>query len=377
VTGVVVFGTGFGCFTHVRALRAAGFDVLAVVGRDPDKTARRAEAFDVPRALTSVPDALALGGVDAVTIATPPHTHAALVRAALDAGKHVLCEKPFARDATEAFDLLMHAERVNAVHLLGTEFRFDTGQALLARTVHDGLVGEPRLATFVLHVPVLAAADAELPGWWADAEQGGGWLGAHGSQVIDQVRVTLGNFESVSVSLLHVASRATTADDGFIAHFRLQSGVAGLMQSTAADRGPMLIETRVIGSDGTLWIDGLGDAVWLADARGTQRLDVPADLVTTAAAAPPSATLETTYEQMIGHGLDLGAYTRLAEHFRARITHTEPPPGPAPATFADGVADMLVLDAMRASAAERRTVQLPTGDARGRVGTARSRRRST
>ncbi len=358
MTGVVVVGTGFGCFTHVRALRAAGFDVVAVVGRDPSKTARRARAFDVPRALTSMADALALAGVDAVTIATPPHTHAALVRAALDAGKHVLCEKPFARDAEEARELLTHAERSGVVHALGTEFRFDTGQALLARAVRAGLAGEPRLAMFLLHVPVLADADAELPGWWADAAEGGGWLGAHGSQVIDQIRVTLGEFAAVSVSLVHLAGRRTTADDGFVAHFRLQSGVAGVMQSTAADRGPLLIETRVIGTTGSLWIDGLGDAVWVADADGPRKLPIPDDLATAPAGAPPPSVLETTYEQMIGHGLDLGAYTRLAEHFHARITGTAAPPGPDPATFIDGVADMTVLDAMRQSAAEHRTIAL-------------------
>ena len=49
--GVVVVGTGFGCLTHVRALRAAGFDVLALVGRDEIKTADRAKRFDVPDAI--------------------------------------------------------------------------------------------------------------------------------------------------------------------------------------------------------------------------------------------------------------------------------------------------------------------------------------
>ena len=59
---------------------------------------------------------------------------------------------------------------------------------------------------------------------------------------------------------------------------------------------------------------------------------------------------------MIGHGLDLGPFTRLAEHFRARIEGAAPPAGPRPATFADGVADMVVLDAMRRSVAEGCTV---------------------
>ena len=76
----------------------AGFDVLALVGRDPEKTAERASMFDVPVACATLADALALPGVDAVTIATPPHTHAELALEAIAAGRHVLCEKPFDRD---------------------------------------------------------------------------------------------------------------------------------------------------------------------------------------------------------------------------------------------------------------------------------------
>jgi predicted dehydrogenase len=350
VTGVAVVGTGFGCFTHVRALRAAGFDVHALVGRDPAKTATRAAAVGVPHACGSLTDALALAGVDAVTIATPPHTHAALVLEALAARRHVLCEKPFARDASEARALFRAAEAAGVVHLLGTEFRFDTGQALLARTVRDGTIGDPRLALFVLHVPVLADLDAELPDWWADAAQGGGWLGAHGSQVIDQIRATLGELESVSASLVRIA-RTTSADDGFIVHLRTRSGAAGVMQSTPSDRGPFLVETRVVGTRGTAWIDGLGDTVRVADANGTRQVAIPDDLRAADPSAPPRGLLTTTYEQMIGHGLDLGPFTRLAEHFRSRIEGNPPPPGPAPATFADGVADMAVLDAVRQSAA--------------------------
>ena len=76
--GVVVVGTGFGCITHVRGLHAAGFAVFALVGRDPDRTAERAPKAGVPITLTSFDEALAVEGVDAVTIATPPHSHAEL-----------------------------------------------------------------------------------------------------------------------------------------------------------------------------------------------------------------------------------------------------------------------------------------------------------
>lgn len=192
--GAVVVGTGFGCLTHVRALRAAGFEVRGLVGRNPERTADRARRFDIPYAATSLSDVLERPGVDAVTVATPPDTHAPLVLEALEAGRHVMCEKPFAMSSAEARVMLQAAERHRVIHLIGTEFRFATGQALLRRTVAEGAIGQPRLATFMLHMPLLAGPAAEVPQWWSDARQGGGWLGAHAVHVVDQIRSTLGEF---------------------------------------------------------------------------------------------------------------------------------------------------------------------------------------
>ena len=348
MTGAVVVGTGFGCYTHVRALRAAGFDVLAVVGRDPAKTAERAALFAVPLALTSLDDALSVAGVDAVTIATPPHTHAPLARQAIAAGRHVLCEKPFAADTEEAKVVLDAAESAGIVHVLGTEFRWDPGQAGLARAVTAGLVGEPRLATWVMHVPVLADPEATLPEWWADAGSGGGWLWAHGSQLIDQIRVTLGEFEGVSASLVHVVDRPSmSADDGFVVHFRMRNGAVGVMQSTAGDRG-VLVETRVTGSTGAAWIEGVGSTVKVADATGVRTLPVPEDLQLDSPPPLPEGAVTTTYEKMITFGVEYGPYVRLAAAFRDRILG-QPVPGPQPATFVDGVAQMAVLDAITSS----------------------------
>jgi predicted dehydrogenase len=351
VTGAVVVGTGFGCYTHVRALRAAGFDVLAVVGRDPAKTAARAALFEVPAALTSLDDALAVPGVDAVTIATPPHTHGRLALQAIAAGRHVLCEKPFAATTEEARTVLAAAESAGVVHLLGTEFRWDPGQAGLARAVGSGMVGEPRMATWLMHVPVLAEPRATVPEWWADAGSGGGWLWAHGSQLIDQIRVTLGEFEGVSASLVHVVDRPSmSADDGFVVHFRMCSGAVGVMQSTAGDRG-VLVETRVTGSTGAAWIEGVGAKVKVATAEGVRTLPVPDDLQVDAAPPLPEGATTTTYEKMITFGVEYGPYVRLAGAFRDRIRGRPIPSDPEPATFVDGVAQMAVLDAITSSAA--------------------------
>jgi predicted dehydrogenase len=355
--GIAIVGTGFGCLTHVRALRAAGFDVLALVGRDRDKTADRAKRFDIPNACSSLADALAVEGVDAVAVVTPPHTHADLVLEAIAAGRHVMCEKPFARDAAEAAKLRDAAEGAGVVNLLGCEFRFATGQAVLSRAVRDGAIGSPRLVTFVLHVPMLADPAGEVPGWWSDAAQGGGWLGAQASHAIDQMRTTVGEISGVSAGLNAVTDReGWTAEDSYTVHFRTKAGVEGMLQSTTGAWGPPLFLTRVSGTTGTIWSEF--DTVWLADASGQRQVEVPDDLRNAPPDPPPADLLVTAYDQMHAFGGDLAPYTSLYEVFRDLMLGRDVADDPAPPTFADGVADMAVIDAIRRSSAERRWVDV-------------------
>jgi predicted dehydrogenase len=343
--GVVVVGTGFGCLTHVPALRDAGFDVKALVGRDPEKTTAKAERFEVPLGLTSLEEALALEGVDAVSVVTPPHTHHDLVVAAVEAGKHVVCEKPFATDAAEAQRMLDAAEAAGVVHLLGTEFRFGTGQALLRRVVQRGDIGEPRMAMFVLEVPLIADHAAEVPGWWEDRSEGGGWFGAHGSHWIDQVQSMLGPITGVSAALPVVSGRPMTAEDTFTIHFRTASGVEGILHSSAGSRGPMLADQRVTGTLGSAWV--AGDEVHLATAEGSGPVEVPADLTPEAPVPPPMDLMVTAYDWMHSMGIDRHPYARLFGAFRDRILGVPVPDDPPPATFADGVLGMQVMDAVR------------------------------
>jgi predicted dehydrogenase len=169
----------------------------------------------------------------------------------------------------------------------------------------------------------------------------------------------------VAGSLVRIAGRGS-ADDGFVVQFRMRSGAAGILQSTAADRGPMLVETRVTGSGGTAWIDGLSSTVRIADGSGTREVPVADDL-SPAPPAPeplPRDVLHTAYDRMIAHGLDLPPYTRLAIVFRDLISGRPVPDDPPPATFADGVAAMAVLDAIRAAAASQTWVALGDGPRR-------------
>jgi predicted dehydrogenase len=346
----VVVGTGFGILTHVRAMRAAGIDVIALVGRDAAKTADRAARFDVPNALTDVGDAIGLRGVDAVAVVTPPRTHRPIVLDAVAAGKHVVCEKPFALDESEAREMLQAADHAGTVHMLGTEWRFGTGQAQLARTIRSGVIGEPRHALFELQLPTHADPGAELPDWWQLESEGGGWLGAYGSHIVDQVRSTLGEIVGVSATVECVARRpGMTADDTYTVHARLASDAAVVMHSSCAARGQFVATTKIVGRGGAAWLQG--DDVWVDIGAGPEAVPAPTDLPPVAPDPPPTELLQTAYDMWHSMGIDLAPYTRLYGVLRDRALGRPVADDPVPATFADGVAGQAVLDAVRASSA--------------------------
>jgi predicted dehydrogenase len=343
VPGAVVVGTGFGCRVHVPALRAAGFTVHALVGRDATRTRRRADRLGIPGACTSLGDALALEDVDAVTIATPPDTHASLAIEACEAGRHVVCEKPFALDATEAERMLAAAQRAGVTHLVGHEFRWAPDRALVARAIAHGVIGEPRTFSLVQFVPLVADPTAPVPGWWFEGGRGGGWLGASGSHVVDQVRTWLGEIESVSAALPRVSAREAGAEDSFVVRVTTRSGVHGVLQQTAASWTPHVVGISIVaGTEGT--IEVTGDGVFCSDRGGRRSLPVPQDL---ALPAPPAGSDDP--RERYTH-LELGPYTRLAETLRAGVDGRAPGSAVLAPTFVDGLAEMRVLDAIRASA---------------------------
>lgn len=341
----VVVGTSFGCRIHVPALRAAGFEVAALVGTDPERTARRAKAAGVEQTFTDLDEAIVRTGAKAVTIATPPHSHAALSLTALARGCHLICEKPFARDVAEARTMQAAAEKAGVMALVGNEFRWLPDRALVARAIADGLIGEPRFLTLTSYNPLVANPEAKMPRWWFDESAGGGWLGAQGAHIIDQVRTWLGDFASLSGTTPTVSDRpAQAAEDSYVMRFTLKNGVEGVLQHTAGAWGPSDATTRVAGTRGTLWVQGAD--VWLADKDGKRQLPVTPDL-----ALPPPPAASDDPRQQFSH-FELGPYIRLAEALRAGVDGRDPKaPVPLP-TFADGVAAMQVIDAVRASAAK-------------------------
>lgn len=344
----LVVGTGFGCRIQLPALLGAGFDVVGLVGQDAARTAERARVNGVAASFTDLGAAIDATGAQVVAISSPPHAHAALSITAFERGCHVLCEKPFAADLAEAQAMLAAAEKSGKVHMMGHEFRFEPLRATVAKALAEGMIGEPRLANITILLPQLTASEGEMPDWWFDPGEGGGWLGALGSHVVDQLRTWLGEFDSVSASLTSVSATRGPADDSFSLRFRMKSGLGGVIQSSAGAWGPPLDVARVCGSEGTLWTEG--GEVRFAGRSGNRTLAIAPEIALPPA---PPITGDPRHETARWKGLvqvELPAYTVLCRSLKAAIEGRPAESPITPATFADGVACMKVMDAIRASA---------------------------
>ena len=364
--GAVVVGTGFGLFTHVRALREAGFDVRAIIGRNRERTEERAAPLGIPLASDNLEQVLADDpAIRLVTVATPPHAHYTPVMQAIAAGRHVMCEKPFARDLTQAREMLHAANRAGIVHALGAEFRFDSAQALLRRVVQDGLIGDPLMFSRIYQQPG-TGEDEPLADWWTDAAQGGGFLGAFGTHMIDQVRSTVGEIVAVNAILRKLTtSRPTmTSDDYYNVQFRTANGCMGVIEAAMNFPGPFVMATKVAGTKGAAWIQsgsafGDPEEVWIKDADGARQVPMPDELVNPA--PEPFAVkelIQTEMDRWHTQGFDVAPYAKLFRQMKARIEGRAPPlPDPA-GDFQDAAAGQAVLDAARLSAAEGRWVEV-------------------
>jgi predicted dehydrogenase len=145
--GAAVIGTGFIGTVHVEALRRIGVEVHGVVGSSKARGAERARAAGLPPAYESMEAMLADERVDVVHITSPNHLHHAHARAALAAGKHVVCEKPLAMTSAESAELLQLAESSGLVHAVNFNIRFYPLCQHLHQMVRDGGLGEVRLVT--------------------------------------------------------------------------------------------------------------------------------------------------------------------------------------------------------------------------------------
>jgi predicted dehydrogenase len=208
------------------------------------------------------------------------------------------------------------------------------------------LIGTPKILVSASFISMLRSFP--MPAWWFDPAQGGGWLNASGSHRVDSLRQWFGEVAGVSAGLTTVSDPALGVDDTFAIHCTMHSGVDATVVQSGAAAGPGAGMTRLVGNRGTLWVEG--DTVHIAEDPGGgsagRVLEPPAELVlpnVDALATGPLAEMTR---------MELPAYIRLAQAFRRAIEAEPPAAGPRPATFADGLACMRVVEAVRRSAAD-------------------------
>ena len=368
-----VAGTGFIGAVHVEALRRLGVEVVGVCASTP----ARAEAKRLAPVYESYESLLADTRVDVVHVTTPNHLHHVQVRAAIEAGKHVVCEKPLAMTAVESAELLELAQRSGLVHCTNFNLRFYPHAHEARALVGSGALGDVwNVHGSYLQDWLLYPTDWN---WRLEAEKGGALravadIGSHWLDLAEWV--TGRRIESVFADLetaIPVRRRPTAEVETFaaadavervdapmttedIAHllFRLDGGTVGavvLSQVSAGRKNALLLE--IDGSTGSLaWNSERPEELWLGhrDRANETLLRNPGLL-------EPSAQARTT--------LPAGHAEGFAETFRelygavyGAVADGAMPAEPDFPTFADGHRANVLGDAIALSNRERQWVEV-------------------
>jgi predicted dehydrogenase len=238
-----IVGTGWGTRVQVPLFRQAGLQVVAIAGLNTEKTRDAAAALGL-RAFDDWRDLVSSSDVDLVSIVTPPAEHRVMALAALEAGKHVLCEKPTAMSAAEAEELVAAAaKRPEQIALIDHELRFLPAWRSTRERKRE--IGAIRYAEVQYASPSRGDRSRGW-NWWSDAGRGGGIWGAVGSHFADALRYFGMEFESAQ-ALLHTiidrrpfgdSTREVTSDDWAAVHFRMRGGAVAAMSFSAVSSGP-------------------------------------------------------------------------------------------------------------------------------------------
>jgi predicted dehydrogenase len=190
--GVAVVGTGFGQAIHIPGLQHhPRTKIVAVYNRDLGKAKAIADSHQIYYASNQLEKILALPEVEAVSISTPPFLHYEMGKMVLEAGKHLLLEKPMNLSAQETKELYHLAAQKNLVATADFEFRYIPAWQLLAEHLEQGYVGQKRLVKIDWMVASRASRDRPW-NWYSRKEMGGGALGAVGSHAFDYINWLFG-----------------------------------------------------------------------------------------------------------------------------------------------------------------------------------------
>ncbi|MBN8883897.1 MAG: Gfo/Idh/MocA family oxidoreductase [Salana multivorans] len=379
VLRVALVGAGFMGRAHSHAWRTAGsfFDLprrpeLAVlVGRDRERADALGAGFGWRKVSTDWRDVVARDDVDVVDICTPGDLHAEIAVAALEAGKHVLCEKPLANSVVEAETMTAAAEaaarRSGTVAMCGFSYRRTPALALARELLAAGALGEVRHVRAQYLQDWLVDPDAPMT-WRLDAAKAGsGTLGDIGAHSIDTAQWLLGSpIRDVSAVLrTFVPTRPTlteqvglggrgrvegereavTVDDAAAFTARFATGALGVFEATRMATGRR--NANRIEINGTL-----GSVAF--DYERSNELEVydatapgPAGFRRVLATEPEHPYMSAWWPTGHGIGYEHGFTHQVVDLVRAIAGQGEVSP-----SFAEALQVQRVLDAVQRSAAD-------------------------
>lgn len=186
---VLIHGTGFAGQGHADAFRAAGVEVVGIVGRTPSRVKEVAEKMNIPYAGLDWQQALEECQPDIVSIGTPGGAHYEPIRQAIHFGCHVFCDKPLTDKGETALELYELAKQKKVKTAYASSFRYMPHIIHAKRLVEEGVIGEPTEVECISHFNL----ERDIPfGWSHRKEAGGGRLNNNFTHKISIVTSVIG-----------------------------------------------------------------------------------------------------------------------------------------------------------------------------------------
>ncbi len=208
-------------------------EVAAIAGRDAERAGAVAQKYAIPQVFTDYREMIERARLDAVVISVPDDLHHPIALAAIDAGLHVLCEKPLAMNAVQAREMLDRAQAKRVKHMTFFTYRWMPQYRYLKQTVDEHYLGTPYHAQFIQ-----LAGYARRPeyAWRFDARRANGVLADLGAHMIDLAHWLVGDIARVSAHLaVHMARPDTPApaNDSAMLLLEFANGAQGLIHVSA------------------------------------------------------------------------------------------------------------------------------------------------
>lgn len=290
---VGIVGTSwYADWMHLPALKShPHVQLAALCGRNRERAEEMAQKYEIPQLFTDYQAMIEQAGIDALVVAIPDDLHYPVTMAALEAGLHVLCEKPLAFTVEQAQQMVARAEAAGVKHMTYFTWRWLPVFQYLQRLIQDGYLGRCFYSQFRY---VGGYGRQAYYQWKWDRQRGLGILGDLGVHMIDMAHWCLGDIAKVSAHLPTYVARPGVADqpldpanDAALLTLQYADGSQGVIQvSAVAHVGQRDIDCQVVlyGEAGTLEVDfNFHDGYVIRGARSGEAqinaLTIPDDIL--------------------------------------------------------------------------------------------------